>query len=363
MERYILLQAFQGENMSTRHNTDKLINIEDIKEAAAARAKKFKEDIQASRKSSETDDPFDVFVYDPLAIRLTTLFIRMKWSPNAVTLLSLVFGVAGAALLYPKNVLLNLLGIAFIIFAAVLDCSDGQVARLCHSGTPFGRVLDGAVDMANYLAIYLALGFRLAGETIRITPTTDIRLSWYIWPVIVLSVACHASQARKADYYRGLHLYFLKGTNDNFFARSKDLRKELASLSEGTSAFRKIYLKIYLLYTAVQEKGAKQTQHLLDKIDENGGIMPEGLADRYIRESRKVIQVTNTLGFNLRTYILFLLLLFGKEIFWFLFVCIVLEGLKYAMMARYETVAGRISAEFFPEDAERSGRRKGGNGR
>ena len=152
MERYILLQAFQGENMSTRHNTDKLINIEEIKEAAAARAQKFKEDIQASRKSSETDDPFDVFVYDPLAIRLTSLFIKMKWSPNAVTLSSLVFGVAGACLLYPKNVLLNLLGIAFIIFAAVLDCSDGQVARLCHSGTPFGRVLDGAVDMANYLA-------------------------------------------------------------------------------------------------------------------------------------------------------------------------------------------------------------------
>lgn len=349
--------------MSTRHNTDKLINIEEIKEAAAARAKKFKEDIQASRKSSETDDPFDVFVYDPLAIRLTTLFIRMKWSPNAVTLLSLVFGVAGAALLYPQKVGLNLLGVALIIFAAVLDCSDGQVARLCHSGTPFGRVLDGAVDMANYLAIYLALGFRLMGESFSITPTVMLHVSWYIWIVIVLALICHSSQARKADYYRGLHLYFLKGTNDNYFARSKDLRQELASLPEGTSPFRKLYLKIYLLYTAVQEKGAKQTQHLLDKIDENGGVIPEELAERYIRESRKVIQITNTLGFNLRTYILFLLLLFGKEIFWFLFVCVVLEGLKYAMMARYEAMTGRILTEFFPEGAKRSGWRKGGAGR
>ena len=349
--------------MSTRHNTDKLINIEEIKEAAAARAKKFKEDIQASRKSSETDDPFDVFVYDPLAIRLTTLFIRMKWSPNAVTLLSLVFGVAGAALLYPQKVGLNLLGVALIIFAAVLDCSDGQVARLCHSGTPFGRVLDGAVDMANYLAIYLALGFRLMGESFDVTPTVTLHVSWYIWIVIVLALICHSSQARKADYYRGLHLYFLKGTNDNYFARSKDLRQELASLPEGTSPFRKLYLKIYLLYTAVQEKGAKQTQHLLDKIDENGGVIPEELAERYIRESRKVIQITNTLGFNLRTYILFLLLLFGKEIFWFLFVCVVLEGLKYAMMARYEAMTGRILTEFFPEGAKRSGWRKGGASR
>ena len=89
--------------MSNRENTDKLINIKEVKEAAAARAQKFKEDIQASRKSSETDDPFDVFVYDPIAIRLTGMFIKMKWTPNAVTLLSLVFGVAGAVLLYPKR--------------------------------------------------------------------------------------------------------------------------------------------------------------------------------------------------------------------------------------------------------------------
>ena len=346
--------------MSNRENTDKLINIKEVKEAAAARAQKFKEDIQASRKSSETDDPFDVFVYDPIAIRLTGMFIKMKWTPNAVTLLSLVFGVAGAVLLYPKSVPLNLLGIALIIFAAILDCSDGQVARLSHTGTPFGRFLDGAVDMANYLAIYIALGCRLSGETVSISQTVTFELSWYIWIVVVLALICHSSQARKADYYRGLHLYFLNGKNNNYFARSKNLRRELEALPKGSSPFRRLYLIIYLLYTGAQEKGVRHTQHLLDKIDENGGVIPEGLAERYISQSRKWIQITNTLGFNLRTYILFLLLLFGKEIFWFLFVCIVLEALKYAMTLRYETMAGRISAEFFPEGAGRAAGENGG---
>lgn len=343
--------------MNTRQNTEKL--IQDVKEAAAARAKKIKEDIQASRKSSETDDPFDVFVYDPLAMQLTWLFIKMKWTPNAVTLSSLVFGVAGAVLLYPQRVGLNLLGIALIIFAAILDCSDGQVARLSHTGSPFGRFLDGAVDMANYLAIYLALGFRLAGETFDITPTFSLQVSWYIWIVIVLAVACHSSQARKADYYRGLHLYFLNGSYRNYLARSKELRRELAELPEGSPLLKRLYLRIYLLYTSVQEGGVPHTQHLLDKIDENGAI-PEGLAARYTDQSRKWIQITNVLGFNIRTYTLFLLLLFGKEIFWFLFVCVVLEGLKYAMMLRYEDMAGRLTAEFFPEEgaAGNGGRNK-----
>ncbi len=349
--------------MSNREKTDKLINIKEVKEAAAARAKKFKEDIQASRKSSETDDPFDVFVYDPLAIRLTGLFIKMKWTPNAVTLLSLVFGVAGAVCLYPEKVPVNLLGIALIIFAAVLDCSDGQVARLCHSGTPFGRFLDGAVDMANYLAIYIALGCRLAGEHIPLTATTAIHLSWYIWIVVVVALLCHSSQARKADYYRGLHLYFLNGKNNNYFARSKNLHRELAALPAGSSLFKRLYLVIYLQYTNAQEKGVRNTQKLLDKINENSGVIPEGLAERYISQSRKWIQITNTLGFNLRTYILFLLLLFGKEIFWFLFVCIVLEALKYAMMVRYEAMAGRLCAEFFPEStAPAAGKNEDGSG-
>ena len=353
-----LSDSKSGKQMRTQY--DNHIDLHGKLQNAAARAQKFREDIQASRKSSETDDPFDVFVYDPLAIRLTSLFIKMKWSPNAVTLSSLVFGVAGAGFLYPQKVGLNLLGVALIIFAAVLDCSDGQVARLCHSGTPFGRVLDGAVDMLNYLAIYLTLGFRLMNEYVPLTATVTIHLSWYIWIVIVLAIACHAGQARKADYYRGLHLYFLNGSNNNYLARSKDLRKELAALPEGSSPLKRVYLKIYLLYTSIQEKGAKHTQHLLDRIDENGGVIPEWLAECYIDQSRKVIQITNTLGFNLRTYILFLLLLFGKEVFWFLFVCVVLEGLKYAMMLRYETVAGRICAEFFPGGSGRAADENGG---
>ena len=347
--------------MNNQQNKDKLINLQEVKEAAAARAQKFKEDIQASRKSSETDDPFDVFVYDPIAIRLTGLFIKMKWTPNAVTLLSLVFGVAGAVCLYPKEVPINLLGIALIIFAAILDCSDGQVARLSHTGTPFGRFLDGAVDMANYLAIYIALGCRLTGETVSISQTVTFELSWHIWIVIALAVLCHSSQARKADYYRGLHLYFLNGRNNNYFARSKDLRRQLADLPKGSPLLKRLYLAIYLLYSGAQEKGVRHTQQLLDRIEENGGVIPEWLAECYIDQSRKVIQITNTLGFNLRTYILFLLLLFGKEIFWFLFVCVSLEGLKYAMMLRYETMAGRILAEFFPEGAAHAAAENGGD--
>ena len=320
-----------------------------IKEDAAYKAQKIKEDIQAARKSEETDDPIDVFIYDPIAIRLTYLFIRLGWSPNAVTIMSMIFGIGGSVLLVPKKVPVNLLGIASVLFAAILDCCDGQIARLTHSSSQLGRVLDGCVDMVNYLAIYVALGFRLMGETVSVTPTFTLHVSWYIWIVILLTAVFHAGQARMADYYRGLHLYFLKGSSDTYLTRSHKIREEIAALPEDAPLFKRLYLRIYLMYTAVQEAGVPHTQQLLDRIEENGGTVPVDLAVRYTDQSRKIIQVTNLLSFNIRTYTLFLLLLFGKEVFFFPFVFIVLELLKLSMIGRYETIAGRICTEYYGE--------------
>ena len=179
------------------------------------------EDIKASRKSEDTDDPVDVLLYDPIAIRLTHVFIRARISANAVTLMSLFTGVCGSILLYPQNRWINLTGMLIILFAAVLDCCDGQIARLTNTSSQIGRVLDGMVDITNYLAIYLVLGFRMMKEPI---PFTNTEWSFYIWIVILVTMHCHASQARMADYYRGLHLFFLQRNSSSSLARSEVLK-------------------------------------------------------------------------------------------------------------------------------------------
>lgn len=316
-------------------------------DSAAARARRLKADILASRKSGETDDPIDVLFYDPIAIRLTHLFMKMKWSANAVTLSSMFFGVGGSFLLYPKNVLLNLLGIAAEIFAAILDCSDGQVARLAHSGSQFGRFLDGTVDMINFLSIYIAVGLRTTDELI---PFTKTPWTWYIWPLIILTMIAHAGQARMADYYRGLHLYFLHGQSRNDLARPKSIRAELAGLPAKHSFFRRLYLKLYLCYTEIQVRRAGKTQLLLDKAEECDEQTREEIAGAYIAVSRRYIQITNFLSFNPRAYLFFLLLLCRQQAFYFLFILTVMEGLKLGMVSRYETEAGHLCAELFPDD-------------
>ena len=298
------------------------------------------DDLKASRKSEDTDDLVDVLVYHPIAIRLAHWFIKHGFSANAVTLLSLLFGVGGSIFFYPQNVWINLFGIACELFAVILDFCDGQIARLTHTSSQFGRVLDGTVDITNFLAVYIAIGLRMMREPI---PFTEREWGFLIWIVLLVTMLCHASQARMADYYRGLHLYFLKGSSDNAdLTRTKKIRQELASLPKGSPFFERIYRLFYFLYTKDQEIHTPWAQRMLDRLEEKGGRIPEETADAYITRSRRYIQLTNVLTFNIRAYALYVCLLLGKLVFYVPLVVVALEAVKWFMSVKYEAIAQNI---------------------
>ena len=294
------------------------------------------DDIKASCKSDDTDDPVDVIVYNPISIRLAHRFIRWGWSANAVTCLSLLFGVSGSLLFYPQNRLLNLLGIFMEVFALILDFCDGQIARLTHTSSQLGRVLDGTVDITNFLAVYIVLGLRMMKETI---PFIGEPWSFWIWLILLVTMYCHASQARMADYYRGLHLFFLNGRNSSNLTRTKTLRKELTDAPKGTPFYEKAYRFFYLIYTNDQEKHTPRAQRLLDALEERGGEISEEMAEVYISQSRRYIQLTNTLTYHIRACTLFILLLLRLHAFYFPLVVIVLEAVKWFMIVKYERIA------------------------
>ena len=314
------------------------------------------EDVKASRKSEDTDDPVDVWVFEPIAIRLTHLFIRAGISANAVTFMSLLTGVGGSILLYPQNRWINLMGILIISLAAVLDCCDGQVARLTNTSSQVGRVLDGTVDIIKCFATYLVLGFRMMNETI---PFTDTVWSVYIWIVILVTMHCHASQARMADYYRGLHLFFLQGSSRSTLARSEDLKRELRSLPKHSLLFKRIYRFLYLVYTKAQELLTPKAQILLDAVEKEKGPVAAKTSEAYVSRSRQYIQLTNTLTYYIRAYGLFVLLMLGIHAFYYPFVIIVLEAVKYYMIAKYERIAKDLYKQFFSgSDSEDQNGRK-----
>ncbi|HEX2660980.1 MAG TPA: CDP-alcohol phosphatidyltransferase family protein, partial [Polyangia bacterium] len=87
------------------------------------------------------------FVARPLAAVVLVPLQGTRVTPNQVTLGTLlVFAAAMAVLVVDTRWAALLLGVALLEFAYVLDCVDGQLARLRSMSSPIGAHLDFLMD-------------------------------------------------------------------------------------------------------------------------------------------------------------------------------------------------------------------------
>ncbi len=91
----------------------------------------------------------------------TRLFLAMGLSPNSITVLAGLIGlVAGAGFgmgTYSAGIVAALL----FQLAAVIDCCDGEVARLTFTESPFGAWLDIVLDNIVHMAIFVGIAVGL----------------------------------------------------------------------------------------------------------------------------------------------------------------------------------------------------------
>jgi phosphatidylglycerophosphate synthase len=111
------------------------------------------------------DGYLDRLLLRRLSRPLTDRLIRTPVSPNAVTLIGLVCGVAGGLSLALPWPLGAALAIALLAVSGVLDCVDGELARRRHAESRSGHVLDVVADTLVHLALFagIVLALRRAG--------------------------------------------------------------------------------------------------------------------------------------------------------------------------------------------------------
>jgi phosphatidylglycerophosphate synthase len=107
-----------------------------------------------SRPPLHTDEPVDRFFSRPVARLLVVLLARTPITPNGVTVLAACCGVAAGASLY---LLQGAWAAGWLTAFLVLDCADGQLARLRGGGSYLGRAVDGLGDYATGSAVHLGL--------------------------------------------------------------------------------------------------------------------------------------------------------------------------------------------------------------
>ena len=77
--------------------------------------------VTATYKSQDTEEWLDKVFTRPVGLLWARLFIRMGLTPNAVTLMSIVLGVAAGVLFYFEDRMVNLIGILLLVQANIYD--------------------------------------------------------------------------------------------------------------------------------------------------------------------------------------------------------------------------------------------------
>src|SRR5712692_4562668 len=104
------------------------------------------------------DGQVDTCCNRKLSRPITRWLLRTPLSPNHITVLSGVVGVFGALCFLPGRYWGPVLGALLLQFSVVLDCCDGEVARVKFMESPLGDWLDSVCDTVVYIAIFLGMG-------------------------------------------------------------------------------------------------------------------------------------------------------------------------------------------------------------
>ena len=306
------------------------------------------EKYRATLKSAETEDWLDLHVIRPFCYYCAVFFAKFDIHPNTVTIWSMVIGATSAwffaqgSFYYggTMGLVYNLIAIALLMAADILDCTDGQLARLTGEKSRIGRILDGIAGFTWFLPIYVLLVWRFwKHHTIEFgwlgiedTPQNALIATAVVVVLgLIAGFAGMAAQGRLADYYIQVHLFFLKGEKGSELDNSVRQQEIYDQMPKDAPLYERLFQKSYIDYTRKQEQVTPQFQRLLARLREKYGStdnIPPTVREEFRQKSLPVIFWNGLLTFNFRESWLFLFCLLDIPCCHFLFEIIVM-GLLY----------------------------------
>lgn len=110
---------------------------------------------------------YDSFWLDLLPRRFGSYIVyllqKTSITPNHITILSFISSIFGILLIAATPY--KIIGAFFYFIGLVLDCTDGQLARLKGMGSKFGKWLDGFVDEMVRGLLYIGLSLAVYSQT------------------------------------------------------------------------------------------------------------------------------------------------------------------------------------------------------
>jgi phosphatidylglycerophosphate synthase len=108
-------------------------------------------------QSSQHEGFLNILIYRRISIWLALLAAKIHATPNQVTLLSFLASLLGIGMFLPGEFQLAALGLIPFHIGKILDCADGQLAKLTNQQSALGAFLDPFFDRVVDLLTLTAL--------------------------------------------------------------------------------------------------------------------------------------------------------------------------------------------------------------
>lgn len=314
---------------------------------------KFKDILNASIKSKDTEEWLDMYFTRPIGLVMALAGKRLGIHPTAITAVSIIFGVWAAWMFSYTDIYHNLLGVVLLMLANFCDSADGQLARIANKKTLVGRVLDGFAGDIWFFCIYFALCVRMMFQPM---PGTDVNWGVWIWVLaFIAGILCHSPQSSLADYYRQIHLFFLKGKAGSELDTYANQRAIFDSLPPKSPLIVKMFYYNYANYCKSQERRSPAFQRMRGTINTKYGdvaLMPKELRDMFLDGSRPLMKYTNILTFNMRAICLYVTSLAGCPWVYMMIEIIVFTIIYVYMHKKHESLCKKITDAITNETAK-----------
>ena len=273
------------------------------------------------RRTSEIEEVTNLYFIHPLASRLTPHFANLHIHPNAVSLAGMLFGIlAGVSYSSYQDPRCVIAGFVLMIAWHVMDGADGQLARLTHTQSQTGKVLDGICDYVTFTAVYTGLAVTLGRQ-----------YGGWVWGLVVAAGLCHAIQA--AAYEAQRQEYEASGWG----RKSKGLRSVPPREARGASLAGRLSDPLHRFYEWGQCLVAGGAVKFHEKLEGTLELRPDRVAairQRYREVFAPPVRRWSVMSSNYRTLGIFLCALAKVPLYYFWFETIGFSVILIVLLAR-----------------------------
>lgn len=203
-------------------------------------------------KPRDVEELIDFYVHRRVAALLVRLLAKTPITPNQVTVLSGTVAIISGVVLAtstPERPWQPVLAAAIFFLSIVLDCADGQLARLRRQSSFAGRALDGYTDVVSIASIMVGHLFWLLNQGCPLWVTQV--LGWGAG----LSFKWHA---HTYDHIKNLYLFNTAppGSSDiPSFPSYEDIERERTEHAKNGRWFSALLCRGFRQFTESQRRG------------------------------------------------------------------------------------------------------------